>query len=94
MCRPDVVDEEVERPVGEVDQLPRAGGRREVDLEHAHRSRGGEVVELLGRPQRAGDDLRALLDQCSHGRETDPPAGAGDDGDPALQPEIHADHLL
>jgi AcrR family transcriptional regulator len=37
----------------------------------------------------ADDDLRALLDEAAYGRQPDPGAASGDDGDPSLDASCH-----
>ena len=64
------------------------------DVDDAHgKELADELVPALLRDV-ADHDLRALLDEAAHGRQPDPGATPGDDGDPALDASSHCASFL
>ena len=74
-----------ERDRGEVGRTRR---RREVHRDRLDRSRAHEGLELGGALAGSGDDVGTLVRQCARGRQSDAPAGAGDDRHLAFESEL------
>jgi alpha-maltose-1-phosphate synthase len=85
----DVVDQDVRSRGGPRDQPGRSVRIGQVHLENLHRTVLGQLIEFRGGRSRPRDDMRAVSHQAAGNREPDSPAGAGDDGGPSRQAQVH-----
>jgi hypothetical protein len=86
----DVVDQHVDPLAGRRDELGRAAGIGQVDLDRRDPAGLGQLLELGGDPAGPGHDVRALGREAAGDREADAGSGAGDHDVLAGQVEFHA----